>query len=68
MSSGEKEAVEGADRFETSRADFPPGLVLSGLPDDRPPIWQGWATRIVVDAASEGAISLGRAREILTWR
>lgn len=61
-------------RPEISLADFntridlyPPAMVHSELPDASAPLWQGWASFLVLEAMEKGHISVGRARELLTW-
>jgi len=55
------------DGFETSRAGAPPSVVNASLPDRPADLWDGWATEIVLSALDEGCISLGLARELLSW-
>lgn len=51
--------------------EMPPLIVPSAhhpdLPDEPAPLWTGLAARWVVAALAEGHLSLGRARELLTW-
>lgn len=53
--------------FEPGPTTTPPVMLHPELPEYAAPLWDGLATRIVVAAMEEGLISLGRARELLTW-
>ena len=55
------------DAFETKRAGAPPAMFHESLPDRSAPLWDGWATEVVLLALEEGCITIGRARELLTW-
>lgn len=55
------------ERFETSQAGAPPAMVDASLPNQPAELWDGWATEIVLSAMDEGCISVGRARELLSW-
>jgi Zn-dependent peptidase ImmA (M78 family) len=55
------------DRFEMSLPWAPPQMIDPRLPSSAAEIWEGWATELVLEAFSEGVISVGRARELLTW-
>lgn len=56
------------DRFEVEGVDV---SLLSGHPElqeNVTPLMKGLATRLVLEALDCSAISLGRAKELLTWR
>jgi len=53
--------------FETQIDFYPPAMVHPELPEEPAPLWQGWASFLVLEAVEEGHISIGRARELLTW-
>ncbi|MEZ4267181.1 MAG: ImmA/IrrE family metallo-endopeptidase [Myxococcota bacterium] len=53
--------------FESSRGTTPPAMIFDDLPDHAAELWEGWATDLVLAAVEEGQISVGRARELLTW-
>ena len=53
--------------FEHREDFYPPKMVHSDLPEEAAPLWQGWASVVVIEALQEGHISVGRARELLTW-
>lgn len=53
--------------FEVREDDYPLSMVHETLPEKTAPLWRGWASIVVLGALEEGHISLGRAREILTW-
>ena len=53
--------------FESEEDFYPPAMFHRDLPAKAAPLWQGWATIVVLDALDEGRISVGRARELLTW-
>ncbi len=55
------------EAFEFKEDFYPPNMLHTELPDRAAPLWQGWATMVVLDALEEGHISVGRARELLTW-
>jgi Zn-dependent peptidase ImmA (M78 family) len=46
----------------------PPAMIHAALPDEPAPLWDGWATEIVLSAMEDDHITVGRARELLTWR
>lgn len=53
--------------FETQIDFYPLAMVHPELPDAPAPLWQGWASFLVLEAVEEGHISIGRAHELLTW-
>jgi len=53
--------------FENSQAGLPPTMFHSSLPERPAPLWDGWASELVLAALEEGHITAGRARELLTW-
>ncbi|MBW2736292.1 MAG: ImmA/IrrE family metallo-endopeptidase [Deltaproteobacteria bacterium] len=53
--------------FQIHEDFYPPAMVHPELPEKAAPLWQGWASVIVIKAMEEGCISVGRARELLTW-
>ncbi len=55
------------DAFESMDSWVPPAMVSPSLPEKPAPIWSGLATRVVLEALEEDAITAGRARELLTW-
>ncbi len=55
------------DEFETAKAGAPPVMLHELLPPKPSQLWEGWATEVVLAAFEEGCISVGRARELLTW-
>ncbi len=55
------------ENFEIQEDDYPLSMVHKTLPERTPALWRGWASIVVLEALEEGHISLGRAREILTW-
>ncbi|MCP4691957.1 MAG: hypothetical protein GY859_28185 [Desulfobacterales bacterium] len=51
------------------REDFhPPAMFHPELPEKAAPPWKGWASTVVLEALEKDHISVGRARELLTWR
>lgn len=56
-------------RFEGGRMDdvFPPPDIRTDILDQVPPLWAGLGAEIIARAYEAGAISAGRAREILGW-
>ena len=53
--------------FAPRPATTPPAMLHPALPEDAAPLWGGLATQVIVTAMEEGLISVGRARELLTW-
>ncbi len=53
--------------FSTDPVWIPPAMIHQELPEQAAEPWDGWATQVVLDALAEGHISIGRARELLTW-
>jgi Zn-dependent peptidase ImmA (M78 family)/transcriptional regulator with XRE-family HTH domain len=56
-----------ADQFEPETPPAPPEMLNPSLPKRAGKMMEGLATNIVVDALEKETISIGRAREILTW-
>jgi len=54
------------DNFEIQEDFYPLSMVHPDMPDAAP-LWQGWASFLVLEAMEGGHISVGRARELLTW-
>ncbi len=46
---------------------LPPAMVNDDLPKKAAELWEGWATELVLAALDEGHITVGRARELLSW-
>jgi Zn-dependent peptidase ImmA (M78 family) len=55
------------EEFDLQEQFYPPIMFDPELPEKAAPLWQGWASRLVLEALEDGHISIGRAREILTW-
>lgn len=53
--------------FETQIDFYQPDMLNKELPKEPAPLWQGWASLLVIEAVDDGHISVGRARELLTW-
>ena len=56
------------EEFEPLEDFYPPAMVHPDLPERAAPLWQGWASVLVLEALEDGHISIGRACELLTWR
>lgn len=54
--------------FELGENFHPPVMFHPELPEEAAPLWRGWASIVVLDALEKNLISVGRARELLTWR
>jgi Zn-dependent peptidase ImmA (M78 family) len=55
------------DDFAAMPAWVPPAMMHPDLPEQAAELWNGNATEIVLAALDEGHITVGRARELLTW-
>lgn len=53
--------------FEASPSLIPPEMFNPDLPKHAAGPWDGMAAKVVLDAFEEDHITLGRARELLTW-
>lgn len=53
--------------FVTAPPCIPPAMVNESLPEFPTELWDGWAVDVVLDALEEEHITVGRARELLTW-
>lgn len=53
--------------FDATPIWMPPEMMNPDLPEEAAEPWQGSATEIVLAALDEGHITVGRARELLTW-
>lgn len=54
-------------QFESLGDFFPPSMFHPELPEKPAALWRGRASLLVLQALDEGHISVGRARELLTW-
>jgi Zn-dependent peptidase ImmA (M78 family) len=53
--------------FETTLAGTPLNMFYPALPDQAAEPWDGTAAKIILAALDEEHLTLGRARELLTW-
>jgi len=53
--------------FTVTPSWVPPAMMHPDLPEQAADLWEGHATEIVLAALDEGHITVGRARELLTW-
>ena len=56
------------EAFKHNEEPCCPNMFHAELPEEAAPLWQGWACILALGALEEGLISVGRARELLTWR
>lgn len=53
--------------FTAAPTWVPPGMFHPDLPEQATELWDGAAAELVLEALDEGHVTLGRARELLTW-
>jgi Zn-dependent peptidase ImmA (M78 family) len=67
LARNKKKPAVSLDPFASSEDSCQPSMIHPDLPNEAAPIWRGLASAMVLEALEEGMISVGRARELLTW-